>query len=43
MQGGTDLMTDLVLGAVTGREERHVYACMVPGFICHLAGWFCPF
>lgn len=43
MRGGKDLLMDLVLAAVTGTEQNHVYTSLCPGFLCDLAGWVCPF
>ncbi|GLC41944.1 hypothetical protein PLESTB_001050700 [Pleodorina starrii] len=45
MRGGTDLLSDTVLGAVTGGaiSEKNVYGTLCPGFLCDLAGLVCPF
>jgi len=43
MRGGRDLLMDLILSVVTGREESHLYSWLCPSVLCSAAGWVCPF
>lgn len=38
-----DLLMDIILEVVTGREQNHKYAALCPKLLCDWAGWVCPF
>ena len=55
MKGGTDLLCDLVMGVVNGKDAgagvgvgvggQHApsYPSLCPDVLCRLASWVCPF
>ena len=43
MCGGRDVLMDLVLEVVTGRQQQHHYPALCPWVLCRIAAWVCPF